>query len=418
MTFLAPFWIVAAIGASAVVAGLHLISWQLPKAVPLPTARFVPDEPARRAARTIRPSDLALLALRIGILMAAGIALARPVFRPAPSGTASVIVVERAADSAVVRERLATIPRGNRSVFVVFDTAASVVADERAAIAALDTTSVPSLTVALLAGIREAKLLASDFERVDITLLSTFAVQSFDAATSNVRALWPDSIRVETLPIAPAMSRPGIVDVLSDGDDPVAAGIRLAQANGLIHGSARVHRNAQGQEASGFVSEGGAVVHWPRRDSVDDVRVDGVHAKGATAIGHFVRSALSDSGRVIARWVDGSPAAIEQHAGAGCLRTVGFDIPDAGDFAITPAFQRLAGALLGPCGTAPALQAAADSLVAAIASRPDRPIAVAGADTLDAPNRIATAFMMLAILLSVAEFLVRRKSPIRVAEAA
>ena len=73
MNFLAPGWIAIAAVASVAVAAIHLIAWRQPRAVKLPTARFVPDEPARRAARTVRPADPALMALRIVILMAGGL---------------------------------------------------------------------------------------------------------------------------------------------------------------------------------------------------------------------------------------------------------------------------------------------------------------------------------------------------------
>jgi hypothetical protein len=203
MSFLSPGWILVAGVASAVVAAMHLIAWQLPRAVPLPTARFVPDEPARRAARTIRPSDLLLLALRVAMLMAVGFALAGPVFRATPAGTARVIAVGRSADTAAIRERLALIPRGDQTVFVVFDTATSLASDESAALAlAADSGAQQSLSAGLLAAIREARLLARDYENVGIALVSTFDRRAFDAATAGVRAMWPDSIQIERLPMA------------------------------------------------------------------------------------------------------------------------------------------------------------------------------------------------------------------------
>lgn len=414
MTFLSPGWILVAGVASAIAAAIHLISWQMPRAVSLPTARFVPDEPARRAARTIRPSDLALLALRIAILMSAGLALARPVFRVTPSGTAQVIAVERSADTSAIRERLATVPRRDRTVFVLFDTTVRVTTDESVARAVvMDSGATPSLSVGLLAAIREARVLAPDFERVGITLLSTFDQRAFDAATAGVRAMWADSITVVRLPLATPVEPVVRVDIAGEADDPVVAGIRLAEANGLLRGSARVNRYAPSADDSAVAADGAVAVVWPRTLRGDSQRVDGVHAGGATALGHFIKSTVTDSGIVVARWVDGDVAALERPVGRGCIRTVGFDLPDVGDFTLSPGFQRLAAELLAPCGGKASGRVAPDSLIAIVANAPRQPVPGRVPDESGNANRMASVLMMLAVLLSIGEFMIRRRSPSR-----
>jgi hypothetical protein len=413
MSFLAPGWVLLAVAASAVVAAIHLIAWQLPRAVPLPTARFVPDEPARRAARTIRPSDLGLLALRIATLMAAGLALAKPVVRPAPSGTASVIVMQRYADTTGLRDSIALLPRGERTRFVVFDTSARVFGDESAALSAgTDSVSGASLSVGLLSGIREAKALARDYDRVNIAVVSTFERGAFDGATLDVRASWPDSIRIVRRPLLNSIGAVTPIEIVGDGDDPVVAGIRLAEANELVHGSARVTRGAATSltaSDSAFANTGGAVIVWPRNAEAED-RIDGVHATDATAVGHFVPLPLADSGRVVARWVDGRAAVTETAIGAGCFRTVGFDVADVGDLALTPGFQRLAAELLAPCAGNGVAQVASDSLIAAIANPPAEVLSVQVPDESGAPNRLAATLMALAVLLALAEFIIRHRS--------
>jgi hypothetical protein len=414
MSFLSPGWILAAGVASAVVAVMHLIAWQLPRAFPLPTARFVPDEPARRAARTIRPSDLLLLALRVAMLMAVGFALAGPVFRATPAGTARVIAVGRSADTAAIRERLALIPRGDQTVFVVFDTATSLASDEGAALSlAADSGAHQSLSTGLLAAIREARVLARDYENVGITLVSTFDRRAFDAATAGVRAMWPDSIHIERLPLAAEIEAVSSVDIAGETEDPVVAGIRLAEANGLVRGSTRVNRSTLGVDDSASAAAGTAVVIWPRIPRDDGQRVDGVHAEGATAIGHFIRASLPDSGTVVARWVDGTAAAVERRVGQGCIRTVGFDVPDVGDFALSAGFQRIASALLAPCGGREPARVASDSLIAALAGEPPQPTTVRMPDERATANRLAAALMTLAVLLSISELMLRRRPPAR-----
>ena len=413
MNFLAPGWILVAGVASAVVVAIHLISWRLPRVTPLPTARFVPDEPARRAARTVRLTDLALLALRVAILMAGGLALARPVFRSKPGGTARVIAVERTADTTSLRRDLASFPEADRTVHVVFDTTARVVGDEAAALAAAkDSNTIASLSVGLLAAIREARVLARNYETVDVALVSAFDQQAFDAATTGVRATWPDSIQIVQRPLAVVSERATRVEIAGDDDDPVVAGIRLAEANGFVEGSSIVRRAIITTTDSAIAVTGVAFVVWPRL-AADSQLVDGIHAGEATAIGHFIRSHLSDSGRVVARWADGEPAAVERPVGAGCVRTIGFDVPDVGDFTITPGFQRLAAALLAPCGSRHAGRLAADSLIAAIANPPAQPSAFALPDERGSANRLAAALMVLAVLLSTIELVVRRRTPAR-----
>jgi hypothetical protein len=410
MTFLAPAWILLAAAASAAIVAIHLIAWQLPRAVPLPTTRFVPDEPARSAARTIRLSDLALLALRVMIVMAGGLALASPVVRSDPKGTATVVAVERGAGGTVLRDSVRGIPRGDRVAFVVFDTGARLFTDEEAASgAAAGTGTAPaSLTVGLLAAIREARRLARDHESVSIAVVSTFARSSFDVATEGVRDVWPDSIRVVRLPPASDAVATARVEVTGSDDDPVVAGIRLAESNRTLRGTSRVIRSAASAADSALADGGVAVVLWPRAVRADSGRVDGVHAGEATAVSHFTRSTLADSGRVVARWADGNPAAREVAHGSGCIRTIGFDVPDAGDFVLTPAFQRLAAALLAPCGGVLPTGVAADSLITRIAN-PREQAALVMPDERGAPNRLATILMGLAVLLGLAELALRRR---------
>jgi hypothetical protein len=154
---------------------------------------------------------------------------------------------------------------------------------------------------------------------------------------------------------------------------------------------------------------GATAVVWTRAPRESDQRVGGVHIGGATAIGHFVRAPLLDSGMVVARWVDGSTAAVERRVGGGCIRTVGFDVPDVGDFTLTAGFQRIAAELLAPCGGWESGRVASDSLIAALASSPPQLLAVHVPDESEAINRLAAALMTLAVLLSLGELMLRRR---------
>ena len=422
MNFLAPGWIGLAGLASLAIAVIHLIAWRLPRTMVLPTARFVPDEPARRAARTVRPSDPALLALRIAILMAAGMAMARPVFESAPSGVATVVAIGRAAYAggvAALRDSLRNAPRSEQTSFVVFDTAAVTVRSEDGAVAAAVRAegTESSLTVGIIAAIREARALSRDHDSVRIVLVSSFAREAIDNATSDVRRIWPDSITVVRVPAATTAPLSGRVQSSATPDDPVIAGIRLAEANGVLKGESRIIRDIALAGDTSWVDSGRVLVLWPRASAGAAERVDGVHAGGFTAIGFFIPASAGDSGRVMARWVNGNPAAREVPRGSGCIRTVGFDVPEAGDFTLTPSFQRLLSALIGPCGGLRMTDVASDSVLAALAAPPSNAAQAISPDHTGTPNRSAAIVMAAAILLALIELRVRRSRRSRIAVA-
>jgi len=413
MTFLAPAWIALAAGAALAVVAIHLIAWRLPRTVALPTARFVPNEPARLAARAIRPSDFVLLALRVAIILAGGLALAKPRLGVAPSGSGTVIAIDGSiGDTAAIRDSLRGIPDTDVTRFVVFDTAVQVLSDEASAVRAIvsdDDSTKTSLTVGLLAAIREAKLLRRNYESVRVVLVSSLARGQFDQATEGVRATWSDSIRIVRIPVAARDVQPAHVEFDVTADDPVVAGIRLAHSHGLLEGSSRVVRGSPTASDSTFASSGKTLVLWPRLRENAVESVDAVHAGDATAIGHFRRSpAVSDSGRVIARWVDGDPAAHETMLGTGCVRTIAFDVSDPGDFVLTTSFQRLVSVLVAPCGQQFDREVAADSVVEALVAPSAGRSTTRLPDESGGPNRLAALLMALAILLAIAEMTLRR----------
>ena len=420
MTFLAPAWLGLAAGAALAVVAIHLIAWRLPRVVVFPTARFVPDEPARRAARTVRPSDLGLLALRVGIIMAGGLALARPRLDAKPGGTALVVAIERSSlgDTTALRDSLRTLPAAERTTIIVFDTAATGASDidDALRLASSGFSGSTSLTTGLLAAIREARRLEGDYKSVGIALVSSFSRGVFDRATQAVRDTWDDSIRLVRMPGATRMPQPVEVEVRATGDDPVAAAIRLADSHGILRGTTRVVRDGATPEDSAWVTGGRALVVWPRSNASDSSRVDGLHTEGATAIGHYIRTQSGDSGLVVARWVNGDVAARQSTLRSGCVRTIGFDVPDIGDFVLSPSFQRLVSELVGPCGGRRVEGAVSDSVIATLAALPGVAVRSPVPDESRAPNRLAAALMTLAVLLGIVELAARRRVVWRRAE--
>jgi hypothetical protein len=263
--------------------------------------------------------------------------------------------------------------------------------------------------VGVLAAIREANRLARDYDDVRIIVVSTFTPATFDAATFSIRALWPDSIRLLPLSPAPVAATSDALVVVASGDDPVAAGLELARSNRLVHGRARVVRTNPSGADSAWADSGFAVVIWPVAPDGTPERVDGVVADGVTAIGHFRPLPMADAGHVIARWVDGAAAAVQVARGTGCLRSIGFDVPDAGDFVVTPAFQRLAAKLVTPCQDRRLATVASDSALRRIAAAPDTAAVRTVPDEKPSPNRVAALLLLAALLLAVLEMFVRRR---------
>ncbi|HEX7121359.1 MAG TPA: BatA domain-containing protein [Gemmatimonadaceae bacterium] len=438
MSVLAPGYLVAAAIAGLVVVAWHLIAWRQPPDALLPTARFVPDEPTRRSARALRPSDLALLALRLGVLGLAGLAMARPVLEPPRTGLARVVAVERSRAVATLSEArdsaLSWLEGATTGVVIAFDTAAAVVPAT-----ALDDTTVSAqvgqLSPALVALVREAERLRARHERVELAIVSPFDAGAWDAATRGIRALWPDSIHLMRVADAARVSPEASIDVRADDEDPVAAGIRLALAHRTVRPVVASHvvRGPLAASDSAWAREtDGLLVHWPvlpsgaaaLTGSETEPGLTGVHAGDVTLPGYFRARELEPGGIAVAWWLDGRVAARESSLGQGCVREIGFDVPDEGDLTLTPGFRRLAAALLAPCGGAGREGAATASRLDALAAPGADTAAVpgraarAGIDPVfGQPNRLGAALLVAALVLLMVEQLVRRR-PARPGETA
>jgi len=108
-----------------------------------------------------------------------------------------------------------------------------------------------------------------------------------------------------------------------------------------------------------------ATVDWPAdghaAGTVQRSPADTVGALVATGAGRlvvvspFVRTWRFDSvsdARVVLRWVDGEPAAVELARGTGCVRHVAVPVPTEGDLVLRAGYQRLAEAMRARCGRA------------------------------------------------------------------
>jgi aerotolerance regulator-like protein len=208
-----------------------------------------------------------------------------------------------------------------------------------------------SLSVALIAARRLAVALRAD--SLALVVVSPFATASLDAATSTLRAQWPAAIRAVRVAAAP----------------PAATT---------------------------------ATVHWlPPSGAVDTVGA--VIADGLVAVAPYTRarSARPLVGAVIARWVDGEPAAVERAMAGGCERDVAIGMPDIPDVA------RLRAAITDrPCGFRSPSAPLSDSAVRAFAGAGALGAAFAGPNTRG-DRLLMTVLIVLACVAALAEVVVR-----------
>jgi hypothetical protein len=374
MTWLVPSALAIA-GAAALIAGaLHLIARSRPVAEVLPTARFIPLRAVHARTRSIAPSDLLLLLLRLAAIGSIGVAVAGPVIARARGRVARVVVVDRSrdvGDLAELRDTLRRLVPGTERL-IAFDSTARVVATS--ALDSLSLSSAPgSLSAALAAAIRAAASVATQTDSVELVVVSPFAAEEVDAATGRIRRTWPGRVRLVAVGGARATDSAAHLESSVGVDDPVVAGLSLGAASGPGRAVRLVRGRMTSADSAWARDSGHVLVHWPAADSDAVWRrratidaIGGVTSPTGTLVGRFPR-AWSLAGRAIARWADGEPAAIETRTGGGCVRDVGLLFDPVSDVTLRGPFRRFAAALLEPCGGARSPRRLDDSTLAQLA---------------------------------------------------
>jgi hypothetical protein len=410
MTFLAP-WAFAIAGlAAAGMVLLHLVARQRPAAYVLPTTRFIPDQRTLVSRAATRPRDLVLLALRVLLLLSIGAAFARPVLTPRRGAMARVVLLDhsRAVASAfeVVTKAKALASDGVPTTLIAFDSVPRVVAVDALDSLAGATRShaTGSLSAALIAGRRASGALAERADSVQLVLVSPVTASEIDSATRRLRATWPGAVRIERVAFLADSGGAWSLERRLSADDPLGPAMASAPTAGI---TTRLIRAAPTATDSAFARDGGTVVRWDSTAAARPV-AEGLAVGDEVIVAALGRRAVSSEGRPIARWADGSVAAIEAQVGKGCIRDIGVSIPAAGDIALHPPFQRIARALLAPCGLIVA-EHAADS--ATIAWLGGTTTSAARASLLrgdaEQPSPLARWLIGLAIVLALAELAVR-----------
>jgi hypothetical protein len=359
VSFLTPVFFAAALAVAAGAVGLHFIVTRQPPSGMLPTARFVPAARVDITTLTRRPEDLLLLVARVLMVLLIGAAFARPVSVAGRRAVARVVLgdVSRAvADARTVADSVRAYRRPG-DLALAFDSTTRAW-DERATAARAP----GRLSSALIAGIRAGLTLRTAGDSVELVIVSPLAADAWDGATLAVRALWPGRIRLVQVPGRPAPGRLAAgAAVEGENGDPVslavqAAGIR--QSDSLV----RIVRRSAMAADSAWARGGGTLVRWPASAELERAGTGdtaGAVVAGDVAVVYpFARhrpDPVRTGERVVARWVDGSPAAVDRRLGAGCVRDVAIPVPSRGDLILRPDFARLLARMAAPCdpGRAP-----------------------------------------------------------------
>jgi hypothetical protein len=417
VTFLAPGFFFASLAVAAGVVALHFIVTRQPRAGILPTARFVPNLPATATAKHTRPSDLLLMLLRVLLVVAAGTGLARPVFRPSRGAEARVILADvsrSTRDTVALRDSVKALRRSHDAL-IVFDSAARIVGASDSASSLHPSTAKGNLAAAMIAAQRAASTLRDHADSIELVIVSPFAAEEFDNATADVRRLWPGRARLVKIsaPVDTSIARS--LDVKASADDPfqVASGI----ARRFPDVTAVIVRNGSASQSSADR----AVVDWPAsarpRGAIQRARPDligGVGSGKSLVVAPFERRWVfpADSIRgatIIARWIDGEPAAVEWNQGPACIRSVAIPVASTGDLVLRDDFARLVAAVAAECGSLAALKPADPRLVEALRGPASLAPRAAFLPRGDVRSAIAPWLIALAIALAMAELFVRRR---------
>ncbi|HET7188831.1 MAG TPA: BatA domain-containing protein [Gemmatimonadaceae bacterium] len=415
MTFLAPWALVIGGFAAAGTVLLHLVARQRPAAYLLPTTRFIPDRRTLVSRVARRPRDLLLLALRVVLLLSAAAAFARPVLAPSRAARARLIMLDRsgsvAASRAAIERARALLADGLPTPLIALDSSATYFGDAARALDSLmrdssRTDHVGSLSAALVAARRAGPLLGAEADSVELVVVSPMMSEQLDAATDSVRAQWPGRITITRVEARVDSAKAWSLDravALDDPLGPALARVPVAPAPSAV----RLVRAPLGMRDSVFASAGGAVVRW---DSVAaPMRATALAMGDDVVVATMARASLPARGRVIARWSDGSAAAMEETLGKGCVREIGIGVPRAGDLSLRPPFQRLVRGLMAPCsGAAPSVLADSASVMRLAGTG-----ALASGDALLGRERPASTIvpwlLALALACALAELALRTR---------
>ncbi|HUR91519.1 MAG TPA: BatA domain-containing protein, partial [Gemmatimonadaceae bacterium] len=267
LRFLAPGYVVAALSASAALVAAHFIVRRQPRAMVLPTARFVPDAPVLTTGWARIPTDIAVLALRVLCLLLAGLALAGPFFGGKAGGIARVVLVDRSravGDSVELRDSVESA-RAPGDVLISYGSSAFEEREEGIGLSRADMLRAErgSLSAGLVAAKRAASRFRGRADSVELLVVSSFASEQLDAATRRVREEWPGRARLVRVAATPGTEPSRAPALATSGDDPLAAALGASRM--ISPADVRIARGDITASDSAWAREqpGRVLVHWP-----------------------------------------------------------------------------------------------------------------------------------------------------------
>jgi hypothetical protein len=423
MSFLAPGFFYASLAVAAAVIALHFIVTRQPRAAVLPTARFVPNLPANATARATRPSDLLLMLLRVLLVLLIGAGLARPIFKPSRAASARVILVDASrsvGDMAAVRDSVSKYYRDGDAV-IAFDSAARVVGGKTAdSIRALAKTAREGrLSGALISALRAGSSLRDKADSLELVVVSPFAADEFDAATDSIRSLWRGTatlVKIGASEVSTTSAAP--IQIRGVNGDPLS--VTIARV-GQVAGAAKIVRDGINADDAQSTSEVKALVDWPVSNrparAIASAKVDTIGAVvsgSSIVVSAFPRrwTFPPDSirgARIIARWTDGEPAAIEWTQDKGCVRSVAVPVNPVGDLPLQASFTRFTEAMAGPCIADKLAPTASSAQIASLAGTGGLASRDAFEPRDDVRSSLAPWLIGLGLLAAIAELFVRQR---------
>lgn len=384
MSFLAPGFLIAAAAAACGIIALHLIVRRRPRATLFPTARFVPAQPVAARRRAIDLPDLLILLLRVFVVMLVGAALAQPVLVGARKNIVRIVAADVSGSVASVSEVRDSVRAAHKAgdVVIAFDTIARmVIAPDSITRLSVTENHLPgSLSAGLIAAMRAGSALRDRADSVELLIISPATEDEGDRATIEIRSEWPGRVRLVR------------VAAVQDSGTATESPVTFA---GMVRPAFAVARN--------------------RIDTVGAVVADGnVVVAPFERRWRFVTDS-SQRARVIARWVDGQPAAIEYDSGGECTKSVLVPLDSAGDIILRPDFVAFRKSLATPCRRA---RSRSDSTLALILAGGPQGLA----STASLPNATGTGsrasrwLILAAIILAIVEMVLRRAVPERMVD--
>ncbi|HMI56482.1 MAG TPA: BatA domain-containing protein [Gemmatimonadaceae bacterium] len=430
MSFLAPWALWAAAAVSAAVIALHILASKNPRVTALPTTKFVPDVPLRATARALRLSDVALMLLRVAVVMLVGVAFARPEATRGRRAVGRVVMVDKSpvADPKATEDSAVAYAKKGDAVFAFDSSTHDLNGDPRVLRFAAEPGTIPpsrgSISAALTGAMRAASSLRGDADSVELVLISPFASEELDAATSAIRATWPGRIRLVRMGFPVGYREQVLHDVRGSAlEDPLRASLAFASRldTGRIKtDSVRIDRGALASVDTTWTQYGLTLVRWPasldssgysRRARLDTAGavIAGKDANRIVVVSPFVRAVDPPAGRVVARWADGSAAATERKMMNGCVRDVAIPLARTGDLTLRESTRRLVGALSVPCNDFHQFVPASDSVLTTLRGTGPLVATRALASRTAPSGKLTTWLLVAALVLLLLEPLLRRQ---------